>query len=216
MSGHTEAPLLAGAAPAEAGTAVVLLHGRGATPESLLSLLEVLPTEGVAYLLPRASRNTWYPHSFLAPLAKNQPYLDDALAAVDRSLHRLLDTGFSPARCLLGGFSQGACLALEYAARNPRPYGGLFGWSGGLIGPEGTDRRYSGSLAGVPVFLGCSDVDPHIPAPRVELTQAVLQEMGASVDARLYPGMPHMVNREEIEVVAGMIQSPGPRWAKQS
>ncbi len=204
---HQGQPILATGAPLDrARAAMVLIHGRGASAESILTLAGELGHPELAYLAPQAADNTWYPNSFLTPIAGNQPYLTSALATITELLARIAAAGIPPERTLLLGFSQGACLALEFAARNVRRYGGLAGLSGGLIGPDGTPRDYAGSLGGTPVFLGCSDVDFHIPKARVEASADVLRRLGGAVDMRLYPGMGHIVNQDEIDAVRGMIE----------
>ena len=194
---------------AGAAGAVVMIHGRGATAEDILALAADLEHLEFAYLAPVASEQTWYPHRFLEPLARNEPHLSSALAVVGRLVAEAAAAGVTADRVVLLGFSQGACLAQEYAARHARRYGGLVGLSGGLIGPEGTPRDYSGSLAGTPVFLGCSDVDFHIPKERVLESAEVLRGLGAEVDARLYPGMGHTVNRDEIMAVRALLDRLG-------
>lgn len=184
-----------------------MMHGRGATAESILSLAAEFRVPGVAYLAPQAVGYTWYPLSFLAPTAQNEPWLSSALATVGRAVARAEGAGIPARRIFLLGFSQGACLASEWVARNPRRYGGLFALSGGLIGDDTTPRDYPGSLDGMPAFLGCSDIDAHIPAARVVETGQVLTRLGAAVDVRLYPGMGHTVNAEEIAVVAGTLET---------
>ena len=203
---HSGQPVLAAGEPLEtARAAAVFVHGRGASAASILGLAAEFDAPGVAFLAPQAAGSTWYPNSFLAPLEANQPWLDSALEMVGAVLGRLEAAGFDSSRVLLLGFSQGACLALEYAARNARRYGGVVGLSGGLIGPDGTPRDYAGSLDGTPVFLGCSDVDPHIPEPRVRHSADVLARLGADVDMRLYPGMGHTVNQDELNRVQEML-----------
>lgn len=199
---HHSQPIYTTGTPLQnAAAAMILVHGRGASAQSILSLTREILAENVAYLAPQASGNTWYPHSFLAPLASNEPYLSSALATLDELIAQITDAGI-PASCImLLGFSQGACLILEYAARHPQRFGALIGLSGGLIGPPGTPRTYSGSLDGTPVFLGCSDVDPHIPLARVHETTAVLTSLGALVDERIYPGMGHTVNQDELAAI---------------
>lgn len=194
-----------GAALEDAKAAMILVHGRGATAASILTLTEEVKGPSFAYLAPQAPGLTWYPFSFLAPIKQNQPELDHALATLGAALAAVEGAGIPAEHTILLGFSQGACLASEYAARNARRYGGIIALSGGLIGPRGTPREYPGSLAGTPVFLGCSDVDPHIPVWRVEETAAVLEEMGAEVTKRLYPGMAHTVNEDEISFLQQMM-----------
>jgi predicted esterase len=180
---------------------MVMIHGRGATADSILTLVPAIDTPGFVYLAPQAAGNTWYPNSFLAPIPSNEPGISSGLAAIDDIMERIEAADIPPERTMLLGFSQGACLSLEYAARNARRYGGIAGLSGGLIGPDGTPRNYSGSFDGTPVFLGCSDVDSHIPAERVRETAGVLEKMGAIVTMRLYPGMGHTVNDDEVKHV---------------
>ena len=197
---HRNQPVrTSGVSPGEAAAAMVLLHGRGASAESILTLTEELgDPSGFAYAAPQATGHTWYPRSFLAPLEENEPGLSSALEAVGAAVASLEDQGLDAARIILLGFSQGACLALEFAARNARRYGGVVAFSGGLIGPDGTPRDYAGSLEGTPVFLGCSDIDAHIPEARVHESADVLERLGADVTQRIYPGMGHTVNRDEI------------------
>jgi predicted esterase len=184
---------------------MILAHGRGASAEDILTLVPELNQTGFTYLAPQAAGYAWYPYSFLAPLASNEPWLSSALAVIASLLEKVAEAGIPPERTILLGFSQGACLLLEFAARNARRYGGLAGLSGGLIGPDGTPRDYQGSLEGTPVFLGCSDVDPHIPKARVQLSAEVFQRLGGNVTMRLYPRMGHMVNEDEIQFVRGMM-----------
>lgn len=203
---HQGLPVAAAGAPlAEARGALILIHGRGAPAESILDLAAYLPWPDLAYLAPQAADSTWYPYSFLAPLEKNEPYLSSALARVGEVVALAEAAGLPPERIFLGGFSQGACLASEFVARNARRYGGLLVFSGGLIGPDGTPRDYTGSLSGMPVFIGCSDVDPHIPVGRVRETAAVLERMGATVDSRIYPRMGHTINQDEMDAAAKLL-----------
>jgi len=184
---------------------MILVHGRGASAESILQLAHELGRPDFAFLAPQASGYTWYPYSFLAPLEANEPYLTSALGRVDAVVEHVLDAGVPAERLLLLGFSQGACLTLEYVARHARRYGGVAGLTGGLIGPEGTPRDYAGSLDGTPVFLGTSDPDPHVPVARVEETARVLRQLGAQVTTRVYPGRGHTVNEDELEHVRAMM-----------
>jgi phospholipase/carboxylesterase len=203
---HAAQPVrTAGAVLAEAAAAVVMVHGRGATAESILTLVPALSVDRVAYLAPQAWGNTWYPYGFMSPIPQNEPGITSGMRSIDRLLRQIVAAGIPAERTILLGFSQGACLASEFAARHARRYGGLAVLSGGLIGPDGTPRDYQGSLDGTPVFLGCSDVDGHIPAVRVRESAEVLRRLGGDVTLRLYPGMGHTVNEEEIEQVRSML-----------
>lgn len=203
---HINQPILSAGVPlAEAKGALILIHGRGAMAESILDLADFLPHPEMAYLAPQASDYTWYPYSFLAPLDQNEPYLSAALTRISHVMTEVEAAGIPAERIFLGGFSQGACLASEYAARNARRYGGLLLFSGGVIGPEGTPRDYPSSLAGTPVFLGCSDADPHIPLSRVEETAEIFRRLGGEVDMRIYPRMGHTINQDEIDAAASLL-----------
>ena len=192
--------------PASARLAVILVHGRGASAADILSLADEFGVPDVAYLAPESAEHTWYPHSFLAPMRDNEPFLSSALGRVDRIVHDLWrDHQIGPERIGLLGFSQGACLSLEYAARHAHRYAAVVGLSGGLIGPPGTPREYAAAMDGTPMFLGCSDVDPHIPLVRVHETAQVFRRIGAAVDQRIYPGMGHVVNREEVAAVSALL-----------
>ena len=201
------AVLTGGAALGIARAAMLLIHGRGATAVDILSLADELDGPDFAYLAPQAAGHTWYPNRFLAPLESNEPYLSSALEVIDDLLGHLSGANIGPERTVLLGFSQGACLALEYVARHPQRYGGVVGLSGALIGPPGTPRSPSGSLDGTPVFMGCSDVDPHVPLPYFEETASVFESLGAQVDVRVYRGMGHEVNADEIAAVQAMMNA---------
>ncbi|MDS0476055.1 dienelactone hydrolase family protein [Natrinema sp. 1APR25-10V2] len=188
----------------DAEAALVLTHGRGATARGMIQLADEVHREGVAFLAPQAARRTWYPNSFLAPVERNEPGRSSGLQAIGDAIERANVAGIPTERVMLVGFSQGGCLASEYLARNPRRYGGLAALSGGLIGEE-LDDEYPGDLEATPVFLGCSDVDPHIPEERVHDTADVFESMNADVTERLYEGMGHGVNEDELEFVSGMV-----------
>lgn len=185
--------------------AMILVHGRGDSARGIIGLARELPADDMVYVAPQAANNTWYPHSFLAPIPNNEPGISSGIAAMRSVIETLNAAGIDDAHIFIGGFSQGACLSLEYVARHARRYGGVFALSGGLIGPDGTPRDYDGSLAGTPVFIGCSDVDFHIPLARVEESDAVLKALGGTVDTRIYPGMGHTINQDEIDAVRSMI-----------
>jgi phospholipase/carboxylesterase len=196
---HQGRPVLtAGASLEKARAAMIMVHGRGASAASILTLAPELARPGFAYLAPDAAGGTWYPMSFLAPIEQNEPGISSGIQAIADALATIEAAGIPPERTMILGFSQGACLALEFTARNARRYGGIAGLSGGVIGPDGTPRDYEGSLAKTPVFLGCSDIDGHIPKERVVLTSEVMKALGATVTMRLYPGMGHTVNVDEI------------------
>ena len=202
---HKGMPVLeAGERLGQASAAMILVHGRGASAADIMTLAAELDHPGFAYLAPQAAGNTWYPNPFTAPLEANEPYLSSALDVVGSVLARV-EESIPAARVILLGFSQGACLTLEFAARHARRYAGVVGLSGGLIGPDGTPRDYPGDFASTPVFLGCSDVDPHIRADRVLKAGDVFTRMGARATIRLYPGMAHTVSQDEINSVREIV-----------
>jgi phospholipase/carboxylesterase len=198
--------LATGAPLNQACAAMIMMHGRGASADSILSLAHEFDAEGFAYLAPQAANNTWYPYRFIEPIERNEPWLSSALQVIDDLITRVSVGGIPAERIVLLGFSQGACLTLEYAARHPQRYGGIVGLSGGLIGPDDTLRNYSGSLAGTPIFIGCSDIDFHIPLDRVHEAAQVLQQLGGDVTERIYPGLDHTINQDEIDFVNGLLQ----------
>jgi predicted esterase len=196
----------AGAPLKDARAAVVLLHGRGSSTDDVLSLAGALRQADLAYVAPQAPGHTWYPRSFLAPLEHNEPSLSRSLAIVAAIVNDLAGRGIPADRIALIGFSQGGCLALEFAARNAKRYAGIAGLSAGLIGPPGLTRDYPGSLDGTPVFLGCGDIDSHIPLDRVRLSTQVLTAMNAAVTERIYPGMGHTINQDEIAYLRRLLE----------
>ena len=204
---HANQPVLSdGPPPERAAATLVMVHGRGGTAEDILSLYPELGAANLAALAPQAAGHTWYPHSFLSPIESNQPYLDSALRKLASVVDDLIGRGIPAGRVALLGFSQGACLASEFLARNPRRYGAAMILTGGVIGPPGTPRNYLGSLDGTPIFLGCGDPDPHIPFERVRETESVFQRMGAAVELRRYPGRPHTISPDEIDVCRAMLR----------
>lgn len=205
---HQDQPSLThGPDPSDAKAAMIMIHGRGATAESILLLADQLYAYGLHYVAPQAFGNSWYPYSFLSQVDRNQPGLNSAMQLIYDLINRLEANGVHKRKIMLLGFSQGACLVTEFAARHPALYGGVIGLSGGLIGDSVSSDNYSGSLKDTPVFLGCSNIDPHIPVERVNESAKILKVLGAEVTKEIYPGMPHTVNRDEIEHIKTMIQN---------
>ncbi len=208
---HGSIEVLHAGAPIEtAKRALILIHGRGSTAREILTLVPELPVADFAILAPQAAGNVWYPQRFMRPVEENEPYLSSALAAIDRLVQHLGDNGIPPERVAIGGFSQGACLTTEYAARYPRRYGAILAFSGGLIGDASKPLpiHHPGTpLNGTPVFIGCSDVDFHIPIERVHETASILRTMGAEVDKRIYPGMGHTINQDEIDAASALLRA---------
>jgi len=208
---HANGPVLQAGAPLnQAKLAVVLLHGRGGSAEEILGLASAFDLSEVAYLAPQAAGHTWYPLSFMAPREDNEPFLSSALARVDRVVRSLEDAGFHRDRIVIAGFSQGACLATEIVASHPARYGGLIAFTGGLIGPPGSlgDRSHlsaAAPLAGTPVLFCSGDPDPHVPWTRVEESAAILSGMGASVTTRRYPGRPHTITQDELQLARELL-----------
>jgi phospholipase/carboxylesterase len=194
---HGQRVLQAGEPLNSARAAMILLHGRGATAEDIMTIAAEVQAPGWIYFAPQAAGGAWYPNPFTAPIEANEPYLSAALEMISSLVERI-EARMPAQRILLLGFSQGGCLTLEWTARHARRYGAIAGFSCGLIGPDGMPRDYPGNFDGTPVFLGCSDVDPYIGKDRVEDAAQVLERMGARVDVRLYPGMGHLVNEDEI------------------
>ena len=197
--------LRAGPDPSLARIVAILVHGRGAGPEDILGLGMALRLSDVAFVAPSAAGRTWYPYSFLAPMPQNEPGLSSGLKTIATLVDGFIAAGVAPERIALMGFSQGACLSLEFAARHTRRYAALIGLSGGLIGPPGTARTYTGSMGATPVFLGCSDVDAHIPLARVHETAETFRVLGAVVDERIYAGMGHTVSDDEIAAARALL-----------
>ncbi len=177
----------------------IMVHGRGASAQSILGLSKQIKNKNIYYIAPQAETREWYPNSFLNPIEDNQPQLDNALETVEECIEKLVDKGFNTEDIFLLGFSQGACLVTEYAARNPGKFKAVIGLSGGLIGPKGTEFNYDGDLAETPIFLGCSENDPHIPKNRVDETEKVLRELNGDVEKRIYPGAAHGIIEDEVQ-----------------
>lgn len=211
-SPHKGQPVLrAGAELEEAGAAVIMMHGRGADAADILSLAGAFDRPDIAYLAPEAAGRTWYPRSFLAPVAGNEPGRSSALELMADLLGLLITHDILPDRIAILGFSQGACLALEFAARHPDRYGAIIGLTGGLIGETLDADEYTGSLEGTPVFIGSSDVDPHIPLERVHETTRIMQRLDGAVTERIYPGMGHVINEDEVEAIRQLLAKMAPR-----
>ncbi|MEJ2206455.1 MAG: dienelactone hydrolase family protein [Gemmatimonadota bacterium] len=210
MEPHADQPVATAGRPLGEGTAVlILVHGRGAGPGNILELADALPHPEFTYLAPAAAGNTWYPNSFMADIPSNEPGISSGLAVIDGLVGRAMDGGVPKERIVLAGFSQGACLMAEYAVRHARRYGGILAFSGGLIGPPGTAWSYEGDFAGTPAFFGCSDVDAHVPRTRVDESAEVLEAMGAEVEKRIYPGMGHLINDDEIAFARTVLEAVG-------
>jgi predicted esterase len=197
--------VVAGTPLGESDGMVIMLHGRNAAPQNILDLVPRLDRPSWTYLAPAAANHTWYPKSFMAPIEQNEPWLSSALEALKQLVDAVTARGIRTDRVVLLGFSQGACLTAEFAARNPARYGGVIVFTGGLIGPPGTTWSGEGGFVRTPVFLGCSDIDPHVPKSRVDESAAVFTRMGAEVTERIYPGMGHLVNDDEIAFARGVL-----------
>ena len=216
MMAHTHDPhagtpvLRSGPPPENARLGVILLHGRGASAEDILGLSDQFSANDIAYAAPQATSSTWYPYSFLAPFTQNEPWLGSALRVVADLADDFSQRGIPSDRLVVMGFSQGACLTLEFAARHARRYAAIVAFTGGLIGPPGTSRDYTGDFAGAPVFIGSSDVDAHVPLERVHESTAVFNRLGATVDERIYPGMGHTINVDELHA-ADVLLTAGAR-----
>ena len=203
---HRDQPVRTLGAPlAQAAGAIVLLHGRGASAEDILGLVGEMYDERIAYLAPQAADHRWYPYSFMAPIAENEPWLSSALAKVAAVVELAVDGGVSLEHIFVCGFSQGACLSTEFIARNPARYGGLVAFTGGLIGPAGADLHHAGNLAGMPALFSSGDPDPHVPWSRVLESAKQFTAMGAEVETQRYPGRPHTVLPQEIKAARELI-----------
>jgi phospholipase/carboxylesterase len=185
---------------------MIMVHGRNASPSNILDLVPALEHPDFTYLAPAAAGGTWYPLSFMAEVDKNEPGITSGIGVIHGLIADALSQGVPARRIMLLGFSQGACLSLTAAQRRPARYGGVIGYSGGLIGPPGASWESAGSFEGTPVFLGCSDIDGHVPKARVDESAAALRQMGADVTERIYPGMGHTVNEDEITFTRDLME----------
>ncbi len=197
-----------GAELSEAKAVMIMIHGRGASAQSILGLAnEFEHNQDITFIAPQASNHTWYPYSFLAPIVQNQPGYSSGLHVIGDIISALEAEGFSKEKIFLLGFSQGGCLTSEFAVRNPDKYAGVIALSGGIIGASINIEEYSGDLKGTPLFMGCSDIDSHIPVQRLDETEMVYKKLGAQVQKNIYPGMGHLVNEDEITHVNELIKN---------
>ncbi|MBJ6118897.1 dienelactone hydrolase family protein [Pontibacter sp. BT310] len=207
MYTHKNDVITRGKPLSETGKALILVHGRGATAQSILDLANHLPAQDFTLYAPQATNNSWYPYSFMAPEEQNQPALDSALERLDELVKSILDQGVKSEELYLGGFSQGACLTSEYATRNARKFGGLLLFTGGLIGQQLVADRYKGNFEGTPVLLTTGDPDPHVPVSRVEETAETMEKLGAVVTKKIYHGRPHTILQEELDLAGKILSS---------
>lgn len=205
MYTHNKQIITQGKPLSESGKALIMVHGRGATAESILSLAQHLPVADFSLFAPQATNHSWYPYSFLAPVEQNQPALDSALAQLDDLVKSILDKGIGSENIYFAGFSQGACLTSEYATRNAQRFGGLLIFTGGLIGQQINQGNYKGNFAGTPVVITTGDPDPHVPVSRVEETVSIMEEKGAIVTKKIYKGRPHTITEEEITLAGQLL-----------
>ncbi|WP_138431124.1 alpha/beta hydrolase [Fodinibius saliphilus] len=194
-----------GASLSRAEAVMIMVHGRGATAKSMFPLADEFAQPDFHYVAPQAQHHRWYPYSFLKPREKNQPGISSGLQLLHDLLEDVNQGGISKEKIILLGFSQGACLATEFTARHPQKLGGVVALSGGLIGPTINQEHYSGSLDKTPVFIGCSDNDPHVPNERIDETEAVFEQLNADVNKQIYKDMGHTISKEEIQVIRGMM-----------
>lgn len=202
---HTKHIITAGRPLSQADKVLILVHGRGGRAGDILFLADELNVGDYALLAPQATGNSWYPYSFLMPPAKNEPWLSSALDVLKQLVEEVKAAGISPENIYFLGFSQGACLTLEFVTRNATRYGGVAAFTGGLIGDKLYPENYSGDFGGTPIFIGTSDPDPHVPVPRVHATTKVLQDMNAVVTSAIYPLMGHTISQQEIDKANDLI-----------
>lgn len=209
MYTHEKQIIQAGLPAQQAKKAVVLLHGRGSSAQGILSLQNHLQLEDALIIAPQATNNTWYPYGFMAPVDQNQPALDSALALVDRAVNDVMKQGITADQLYFVGFSQGACLTLEYVARHARNYGGVVAFTGGLIGESIVRTNYHGDFAGTPILITAGDADPHVPVARINQSMEVLQQMGGQLTVEIYPGKPHSISADETLLANTVVFSGG-------
>ncbi|WP_221391208.1 alpha/beta hydrolase [Dyadobacter sp. NIV53] len=201
MYSHTKQIITNGTPVTEAKKAIIMLHGRGGSARDVISLKRYLKLEGMAIYAPEATNNSWYPYSFMAPVSQNQPALDSALELIDEVVSEIEAAGISAENIYFAGFSQGACLTLEYTARNARRYGGIIALTGGLVGQELVTENYQGDFQGTPLFVSTGNPDPHVPVSRVQESVKIFESLNAVVTSEIYSGRPHTISAEEIEIV---------------
>ncbi len=204
---HSSKILLEGVNLENASSVMIMIHGRGATAESILDISQYFIADDVSYIAPQANGGAWYPFSFLMPTEQNEPGITSGLQKISEIVDYVIASGIPAQKIMLLGFSQGACLSLEWTARSIKDISAVFGLSGGLIGPFGTKRNYSGTLENTSVFLGCSDVDFHIPKERVIESADVFKRLNATVTLNLYPNMGHTMNNDEIAHINSIMKN---------
>ncbi len=204
---HQQKIIYAGKKLNEAKKALVMIHGRGGSAEDILSLSNHFDIKDYALAAPQATNNSWYPNSFLAPPEANEPYLTSALKLIDNTVNEIVDGGIDKENIYFLGFSQGACLSLEYVTRNATKYGGVVAFTGGLIGDKIYPENYKGDFANTPVFIGTSNPDPHVPVARVHASTNILKDMHADVTEKVYVNMGHTINQDEIDLAEKLVFS---------
>jgi len=205
MYTHSKNIVTAGIPVAEAKRAVVFLHGRGATAEDIISLSNHLNVDDAALFAPQATNNSWYPYSFIAPVEQNQPALDSALSIINELVSEIVSSGIPKEKIYFVGFSQGACLTLEYITRNAARYGGAVAFTGGLIGKEINMKNYKGDFQQTPILITTGDPDAHVPVRRVEVSEGIIKKMNAKITMKIYAGRVHTISQKEIELAKQLI-----------
>lgn len=199
MHQHRKNIISAGEDLKDAKKAMIMIHGRGANAEDILSLADYLNVKDFALLAPQATNNTWYPFSFMAPLSQNEPWLSSSLSLVNEILEDIVSAGISEENIYFTGFSQGASLTLEFITRNATRFAGVAAFTGGLIGDRIYPEHYKGDFKQTPVFIGSSNPDPHVPVQRVNETTRILRSMNAEVTEKIFQNMGHTITKDEID-----------------
>ncbi len=207
MYTHTQNIYIAGKPLAQATAAMIMLHGRGGSADDILSLAQYLEVKEMALLAPQAEQHSWYPYGFMSPVMRNQPALDSALSVIDELVNSIIAGGIAPEHLYFAGFSQGACLTLEYTTRHAARYGGIIAFTGGLIGEQLETVNYKGNFAQTPVLITTGDPDPHVPISRVKESTAIIEKLNAQVSTQIYKGRPHTITAEEIALANKLIMS---------